>query len=527
VADPQTVATYRLFAEGGAYRVPTDSGQGDLYRPMATPEAEGRVATPETFYDFFVNDMPNPREAKKFDPQIDQKIRMHPDVRAAMAKREKTVASYPDRIDPNPLAPDQKLAKDLAKEIEWAFRQIPNMVNLYVWLQQAVICGGVGVEFIWQREANGTERPVSWYPVHQSRFSRDRLGNLALRTRTDPVWGAYVAPNPSDELKRLMDPDQKDQEFIRNIERVPGKFMYHVYRQEAGTWDEPELEGYVYWGIGEDVALYYPVVWDWLVLRMRTKWLESYGDPPIDIYYPEALEDVIGPSLKKIASKARFGSVNTIPKTTGLPHEQGPYEIVQRDVPKMSYDAFSTFTDGWAEKRINKILLGSSDESQKGETGGYADHVSRKESGPQVFFTMDAKLISNTFNTQLIPAMFRSRFPQMPMVYCPVHVLEPKEERDREQEAAIIEKASKIIDIGKDEVYEKLGFRQPNPEDEVIEAAPDPAPIPGMPGQAGQGGQSIGGKPREAIGQKPGGQSVAQNGNRPPKQRTMSRMGAE
>src|SRR6185437_5442739 len=134
--DPVTTATYRLFAEGGAYRIPADSGSGNLYRPMAVPEREGRVATPETFYDFFINDIPNPREAKKFDPLIDQKIRMHPDVRAAMAKREKTVASYPDRIDPNPLAPDQKMARYLAKEIEWAFRQIGNITNLYVWLQQ-------------------------------------------------------------------------------------------------------------------------------------------------------------------------------------------------------------------------------------------------------------------------------------------------------------------------------------------------------------------------------------------------------
>lgn len=526
--DPQTKATYRLFSEASAYRIPADTGLGELYRPMAVPEREGRVATPETFYDFFINDMPNPREAKAFDPDIDRKIRMHPDVRAAMAKREKTVAGYPDRIDPNPLCPDQQLAKKLAEEVEWAFRQIGNLPNLYVWLQQAVICGGVGVEFVWHREANGTERPVEWWPIHQSRFSRDRLGNLALRTRRDPVWGAYVAPNPGTDLHRLID---NDRELIPDIGRAPGNFMYHVYRQEAGTWDEPDLEGYVYWGIGEDVALYYPVVWDWLVLRMRTKWLEAYGDPPIDIYYPESLEDVIGPSLKRIADKARFGSVNQIPKTPGQKHEEGPYEIVQRDVPSMSYDAFERFSDGWAEKRINKILLGSADESQKGEHGGYSDHVSRKESGPQVFFSFDAKLISNTLNTQLIPQMFRSRFPNAPLIYCPIHVLEPKEERDREQEADIIEKASKIIDIAKDEVYEKLGFRQPNPSDEIIEAAPDPAPLSGAGGPGAPGGALPPGKvqtqPKGAIGQKPDNASVGKNGvgGAMPKQRTMPRGG--
>lgn len=513
--DPQIKATYWLFSEGGAYRVPTDSMIGDMMRPMATSDAEGRISSLETFYDFFINDVANPREAKKFDPDIDQKIRMHPDVRAAMAKREKTVASYPERFDPNPLAPDQKLARELANEIEWAWKQIPNIQQLYVWLEQAALCGGTGVEFAWHREASGIQRPVKWYPVHQSRFSMDRLGNMALRTRYDPAWGAYVSPNPSDLVRRLIDPQKQ---LLERIDAIPGKFMYHVYRQEAGTWDEPDLEGYTYWGIGEDVALYYPVVWDWLVLRMRMKWLESYGDPPIDIFYPESMDEIVGPSLKKIASKARFGSVNTLPKTPGLPHEQGPYEIIQRDVPSMSYDAFASFSDGWAEKRINKVLLGHAEASQKSEKGAFSEEMARQSAGPQVFFTMDAKLISNTISTQFLPAMFRARFPNAPLIYCPIHVLEPKEERDRKEEVEILEKACAMLDISRDEAYERLGYRTPNPSDELIQPKANPMD-PAMGAGDGQpGSQEL----KAAIGQKADSQAIGQ-GKQPPKQRTMPR----
>lgn len=528
MAETTATTTLRLFQEGGAYRIPADTGLGGLYRPFAVPGAgrDERTATLETLYDFWINNVPDPDEAIRADPQFRDKLRMHPDVVSAMRKREKTVASYPDRIEPNPKGPDQELARKIADAVDEDWRSIPRLPQLYVHLQSAVLEGGAGVEFKWRRRPDGSEHPVDWFPIHKSRFVRDRLGNLALRTRLNPVWGANIAPNPTDLAQRT---SNKPDDLAPLDQIVSGKFLYHVYRQEPGTWDRPELEGYVYWGAGEDIALYYPVTFDVFVLRARMKWIEKYGDPPTDIYYPEAAagDPQITQTLKRIADSVRGESITIIPFTMpGSTIEQNGWQVHQRDVPGPSYDAFERFSDGWVKKRVDAILLGSADENQKAEHGGYSDHVSRKESGPQVFFTYDAANISGTINSQLMPAMVQGRFPNLPPEYWPIHKLEPKEERDRSQEAEIIESVSALVPLSEDEVYEKTGFRKPNPGEKTI-SNPGQQPGGGMFDGMDFGGGEGEPKPKGAIGQNGDRGSFAGKPGKPPqpiKQRTMPRM---
>lgn len=474
--DAITAKTIAYLTEGGGYRIPADSGMGNLYRPFAGAQDGSRVSTLETLYEFWINDVPDPDEALRLDPNIRMKLRMHPDVAAAMRKRELTVASFPDRIEPNPDATDSHVAKQVSDYVGWVWRQIPKRQLLYQQMQGAVMDGGRGHEWMWHREANGIERPVQFSAVDKSRFIFDRLGNLALRTRTEPVWGSYVMANPQSQVRN---------DFPR------GKFTYHMHRQEPGPWDDPQLEGYMYFGCGEDVALYYVTTFDIFVLRMRVKWLEMFGFPPTDIYYPHNMPEFIG-KLKTLVSQVGHETIATIPRLTGPTEGEidSLFKVQYRNVPTMSYDAFQTFSDKYTKPRVDSILLGSAEEGQKSEQGAYSEHIARQDSGPQIWFKWDARNIASTIQAQLIPPIVWGRFPNLPIEYMPIFKLEAKEERDRRQEGEILELGTKLVPVAEEEVYDKLGLRKPKEGEKTVtnpgSQGMDPfdQDIPGMPGLA-------------------------------------------
>ncbi|MGD0767488.1 MAG: hypothetical protein ABSB42_04610 [Tepidisphaeraceae bacterium] len=72
------------MTEGGAYRMPADSGMGGLYRTFAGAQLGARVSMLETLDEFWMNDVPDLDEALRLDPNIRMKLRMHPDVAAAI-----------------------------------------------------------------------------------------------------------------------------------------------------------------------------------------------------------------------------------------------------------------------------------------------------------------------------------------------------------------------------------------------------------------------------------------------------------
>jgi hypothetical protein len=504
VTEPQTTRPLlRLPSE--SFHVPADSGTGGMFRPFGRGDAGGRTATLETLYDFFMDNVPDPDEALAKDPGFLDKLHTHPDVVAAMRKRELTVASMPDRIEANPEAPDPHVADEVAKYVALVWSEVPNIPMLYQQMQAAVLLGGAGHEWTWHREANGVERPVKFDAVHKSRFLFDRLGNLYLKTREFPSYGMMVtAQNP--------------------LRRFPmGKFQYHVYRQEPGPWEQPQLEGYLYYGKGEDVALYLPVTFDAFVLRFRMKFLEKYGMPPTVLYHPDNVDAYRGEILR-IADSLRGESIIAIPKLMGSNPEadrEHYYSVEQLEVPTMGTDMFESFTEGWTKPRIDQILLGSGDENKKGEHGGYSDHVSRQDSGPQVWFRWDAGNISKTINAQVIPAIVLSRFPNLPRCYWPQHRLEPKEERDRAQEMDIATTAATLVPLAEDEIYERSGFRKPKEGEPTVfngmgaagggdpfglGAGDEDGPPRGAPGNKPKPAAKAkpAGKPREGIGQDGG-----------------------
>lgn len=457
--------TIAKMLEGGSQVVLPDSGSGQVWRPNASATPGGRVATLETLYDYWIDNVPDPRWAYQINPNIYNHLRTHPDVVAARRKREYTVASFPWRFDPNPVGEDKASAALAADYCTWVFSQISNKHQIFREMQEAVIDGSRAHEWQWHREATGFQRPFKANPVDRTRFLFDRMGNMALKTRFQPVWGTYVMSDPQVPVP--------ESAFPR------GKFTYHVHIRMPGTWEQTGLEGYVYYGLGEDVALAYVLTYDTFVLRFRMKWLEKFAMPPTDIYYPDSMQQFV-PQMKKIATAVRGESSTQIPRPAGEKYDDY-FHIEQRQVPSPSYDAMADFSENWTKPRIDAILLGDVTPPKK-KQGGYSNKVQEQDAGPQVWFKWDSVNLSSTLTDQLIPAIMQfgpEQISRMASSYFPIFRLEAKEERDIIQECAIIAQTSKFVPLAVNEIYSRTGFRVPSVGEETVGGFVDPVALAG------------------------------------------------
>ena len=451
------VATYRVMGEGRRTEiVMADSGSGDLFRPQLTSEYGARTANLETLYDFFINNVPDPDIALIQNPDFDAILAQHPDVHQCMNIRALTVASMPDRYEAAQNTGDDAQAEKVKDYVEEVMRAIPRYRDVIRQMQNAVLMGGQGHEWIWAK-VNGYARPTQAQPVHKTRFVFDRLGNMALLTRANPVWGSYVSVNPQTKFS--------DDRLAHYFPR--GKFTYHQYNAGVGgTWSRPAEEGYLYYGRGEDVNLYIPVTFDNFVLRFQMKWLEKFGIPLAILNYPD--NQATSQQMTQICDDIRGGSTVTLPRPVGTGTEDDLWKLQFVQPTGQGFEAFMEFHNNYTAPRIAKILLGGADQQELADSGAYAASVSQKDFGPMMIYRYDGQCISETLNTQLIPAVALARFQGLPAKFFPKYVLEPKEEVDREMQLGIVEQAATMVPVREDDVYEAAGISKPAVEEKTI-----------------------------------------------------------
>ncbi len=446
---PQTIAS---FMRSDVHNHPVDSGMGGVYRPFGTnntgQRSGGRVATLETLYDFFINSVPDPAESYLGVANADILIDNHPDVKACMNLRSLSVSSLPWHIEPSHargINPD--VAQEIAEYVQDVFDEMPNVQNLYRMLEHAVLLGGQGVELVWDTK-NGVELPVNFFPVHKSRFARDRMGNLALLTRSAPVYGEYVQA----EVASLPNGDK--------VYYAPqGKFLYHIHQTgPGGSWANTLPEGFIYWGKGENIALWNLVQIDQFVTRFRVKWLERYGIPLAMLYYPQTDKNARS-MLTTIANSIRNEGIATIPRIAGGGKDDF-YDVEYKQAPGTGQDYFASLRETFIRPGIEKILLGGANLLQIG-AGSYSASVDQRDAGSTIVFQYDAQNISQTLNQQLIPYIVRAKWPSCPEEFMPKHVMAPSERSDKVQDMTVIREAAALVPILKTEVYKKAGLEIP------------------------------------------------------------------
>ena len=514
------VSTISTMQSGGIMSVPVDSRTGQVYRPTLQGPAGSPLSTFERYFDFFIDNVPDPDTALAMNPAFDELMRQQPDAHAAFLIREQTVAQYDWTINPadGDGIPgfDVALAAQVANYAKSVFNGL-DMTALHEDMQQAISLGGAGHEFIWQPGFDGVERPKRFIYIHKSNYVFDRLGNQALLTRGTPVWGSYSSANTSQPPAPVKFADGRYASYFPD-----GKFIYHRYQALGGSWTRPAEAGYQYWGRGEDTRIYILVTAAQAVLRFWLKFLERWGIPPTDVYFPDNLRP--SAEVQAIVSDAINGATNAIPRQIGQPYDS-MYHIETRNPPGGSNEYFFTFLDRYVAPKIRMIILGSADEQQNsGASGGYSDHVSRKESGSGVVFRRDGLRISETLNRQLVPHIVLRKFRGLPAMYWPKHSLLAEEERDRKQEIEIAQILSSLVPIKEDEVYERSGFTKPEEGDKIVfnkqgPGMDDPfaaAMAGGEPpeGLRGPGPANEGRTPNAATGQgdDAGGGAIAQGG---------------
>lgn len=480
------IATIRVMTDAGTERIKADSGLGDMFRPQATGEYGSFSANLETLYDFFINNVPDPDSALAQNVNFDEILRQHPDVHMCMSMREKTVANFPLRFEAaKPKGDkDEALCEKIRDYVQERWLAIPNYRLIYEQMQNAVLMGGQGHEFIWQM-VEGYPSPVLAQPVHKTRFTFDRLGNMALLTRNDPVWGAYVTTNPQANFPVNGNGKPLNPQFFPK-----GKFMYHVYSAgTGGNWNRTPDAGYEYYGRGEDTVLYIPVTFDNFVLRFQIKWLEKFGIPLALMYYADGM--VSQSQITNICESIRGESTVRIPRPSGIGEEESWFKVDFKEPTGQGYQAFQDFHDRWTAPRISKILLGGANMMEI-EAGGYSATVAQKDFGPNSIFRWDGGRISETINNQIIPSMVLARFPGVPMAYMPKHVLEPKEEVDREMQVGILTEVAQAVPVREKDFYDAAGITEPKPEDKTVFLGMSPM------GEFDMGGDIPGGGPRQS-----------------------------
>lgn len=523
------------FSAEGNQAIPKDSGLGNVGRPFAesaSGQRGDRVATLETLYEFFINNVPDPDEALAQNSNADEIIRKHPDVHSAMRLRELTVASMPWHVEASD-APgiDDKLAKRIADYTQEVFNRIPGITDLYRMMQSAVLQGGTGVEWIW-KPRNGAEVPVNYFPVHKTRFTFDREGRMAILTRTTPVYGSYVSPgNAGATGVQEPSPNAAYAPYMKQLATIngmgayralPGKFMYHKYMSEGGSWHRPAGEGYVYWGRGENANLWNLVCFDNFAVRFRMKWLERFGFPLTIVYYPAADENAKD-RLVEVAESIKNETIASVPHPADGPPDQW-YKIDYQQPSMQGTDAFSVFTEQYIKPRVEKILLGGANLLQVGDVGSYGATVDQRDAGADIIFRYDAQRISDTLNQQMVPHIVRSRWPDCPEEYLPKHIMAPKEAVDKQYELSTIQMAATMVPVQKTDVYKAAGVEAPNEDaepDDILFLGSDPSMMGSLDGFPPAVIQDADGNDREAppedtVGNIKKVEMKKQGGNEPP-----------
>lgn len=466
--------------------VAPDSGSGSLPRyDIESIGGGGRVATLETMWSFFLDAVNDPDSALRKDPNFLETMMRHPQVSACMNLREQNVASMLTRVDSPEEPVNAEKAKAAAKYISTVWASIDNKDALFQQMQLAVLHGGVGHEWMWQAYEDGTQRPRRFFPVHKTRFLFDRQGQMCLKTRRQMVWGGYLGVTPTNP---------------GHPTNLPlGKFTYHVYEQMPGSWNRPDDEGFIYFGRGEDEDLYDLVVRDLASWYMQMQWLQQYGNPPRLLYHPEpfsAWANVITKLGQRLMKDNLIPVYNTI-------QEGGhrAFELVNAEVPHPSFDAFGAIRKRHYDD-IEAILLGAVGALSQQDKGGYASHKSRQQSGPDLLATRDATRICSTINSQLVPAMIKYG-PQ------PLRDLDPADlpkivlfnEDDVDAEA--LEKAVKLVPVGKKFIYRRLKIDEPTEGEETVFHGNEQDPLKEIDGLAGgkEPGEDGEDEPRQPIGE--------------------------
>lgn len=487
----------QLFSYGKEF-VPIDTqsgwlGQRALVNTSRAMQGGDRINTMETSFSHWLNSVTNPRQDIIRDPDIEETVFEHPMFWACFQKRAYNACVQDWNWYPT-LSPgaDEYVARGAAAEMQKVWDSIPENTRIIYICMLAVALGSYGIEFIWKPDEKGELKPRMFYPVHPDGLPFDRIGNMDMLTRSQPVWGGIFALNPQSVTE--------GPRMLNDTPLFPGKLVYHRHVIMSGPWTPGDRMQWMYYGRGEIMALWKYIKMDNFVTQYRAKFLERHGLPPLAIYYPQ---NTPNPSvLNSIIASWRGETTLRIPKRD-MGDLDSLYGIKVLET-KTTTDPFASFSRELVHPMIEAVMNLSSGVMMRAGRGGLAEAIEGENSGPQLAAAFDMKNISQTFQSQFAPwVLWRTkRFAKLPLDHMPQFGMMKGQARNRLNELSIMEKLSQAVPTSPLEWYKRAGVQPPRSmSTEQLEA-----PIP--PGEAQL--KRMGGRPAAQPWVKPERQNEAE-----------------
>ena len=446
----------QLFSYGREY-VPADTqsgwlGQAALVNTRGLRQGYGRIGGMETVFAHWLNSLQNPMQAILQDPNAEETCMEHPMLWACHQKRSYNVCNqnwiwYPSR---HPQA-DESESRDAADYLNEVWLGLPNRMQAIYMLELAVLIGAYALEFVWAEDALGTPRPVEFYPVHPAQLPFDRLGNIYLYTRPQPVWGGQIALNPQSvhEGPRLMD----------KTPLFPGKLLYHQHVRMGGSWQRPTDMAWMYYGRGEIMSLYKYVMMDNIVMNYRLKFIERHALPTLVIYYPNT--DFNPQDMDQMISSWRSETTLRVPRRS-LMEKDSLYAVEMLQPKAAQTDVFSSFSD-LIHRLIEAVYNLSAGVLMKAGKGGLAEAVEGNEAGPVLANLFDTNNIGQTFQSQFAPwVLWRTkRWAKMPLTHMPTFGTPTGRVRQRLNELSALERLAQAAPTSMMDWYQQAGVQPP------------------------------------------------------------------
>jgi phage gp29-like protein len=401
-------------------------------------------------------------EATRIDPHFSMCDSKR--LRAVYTAKVNVIQATGDAID----EPTAKLYADVVRQqLAW----IPNLRQVLCRLNWGHKHGRAAAEKIWRQNPAGSEVKwridrINW--IHPRRLSFGPERELRVR---DDVWGGL-----GFEARGL------------SLKEYPYKFIAFTPQQ----FDEyPEREGY------GPRALYFTFFkrFGW---REELVLLEVFGRPWRHVEETDPARPAQGDTLKDAAEQVDKMAANATgyaPPGTRIVTEQ-PGQGAGQVHQNVKVDA---------NDEISKLVLGEvrTSDAKPGALGSSGEQVAADVQSEVK--QQDVLDLSDCLTEQFAVDVIALNYDGANLDHCPrIEVFyEPPVDRSKE-----IERTAKVFDMGialkEDQVYERVGFDKPGPQDATIKKqAPPPMGLPGagaLPGAApgdssptgdGSGGKSV------------------------------------
>lgn len=398
--------------------------------------------------------------AYRIDRQIQRKMRLDPDIMGPLYELQMCVVQAPWSIKrDDPMDESQKVA---AKEMTRALRAVPSLPAMIRQLADCAWFGCSAVNLIYRVGGPWGMEVADWLPMHPDSLAFKETGELCIKVGPRYYQGAGTL---SDKGKRATEVGWESR--VHELEaREREAVVFTRFFAEAPDFDDANESAIPYMGLGlRDVCWH-----SWLVkqtiLQNWAAYCERYGMGIRKGFYQEG-----NPTQKAEMNRILQNLVGDVAAVMPMRADgQAVMDIEVMDPSGTNAEAFARLVE-WFASNLKELIIGQSATSESVSTGLGSNVADKHDQtkGDRVGFL--ASTVAEALTRELVHVLWRSRHGDTP---CPLRLefqtgsVDPK---------SFMEACGIAVELGLDvpqrDVLEKLGIREPEDGEPVLEQQMD------------------------------------------------------